>query len=340
VRFIRVKVALIAPFFVLLTYTAEPDNGLVEYKAANYKVAIPLLETAARTNIKDPVTSAALLSALVYEGRVEEASDAAEADSAQFPTSPDVIAGRGEFAFYMGDMQKAEGLFKAAMKLKQDTPRAVYGLSRLCRLAFMYRTARLLCLKAHEIDPDDALITRSWLRYVSEEKRKELLGPFAAAHPWLYKNFEPHEQTSSEIKDELNGRKPFELAGPRTETMLPLASLRRDAMHVRGVGLELGIEGGKRMNLLFDTGATGILVPQAAVDRAGLKHLGSFQGGGVGDKGAKNAFGAVADNCAIGALKYRTCVFYALEGKGRVAGEDDGLIGADFFSDYLIQIDW
>jgi tetratricopeptide (TPR) repeat protein len=67
---IRAKSALIAAFFVLLTYAGELENGLLEYKAANYRIAIPLLETAARTTIKDPVISAALLSALVYEGRV------------------------------------------------------------------------------------------------------------------------------------------------------------------------------------------------------------------------------------------------------------------------------
>ena len=142
------KIALIAPFFALLTYTAEADNGLVEYKAANYKVAIPLLQTAARTNTKDPLISAALLSALVYEGRVEEASDAAEADETQFPTSPEVIAARGEFAFYMGDMQKAECLFKAAMKLKEGT----LGPSTVCLVSFAWHPfigLRDCCVSKH-----------------------------------------------------------------------------------------------------------------------------------------------------------------------------------------------
>jgi hypothetical protein len=334
------RVALIAPCCVFVTCAADTVNGLAEYKAANYKAAIPLLQVAARANGNDPVIAAALLSALVYEGRVDEASDAAQIDASRFPTSPEVNAARGEFAFYMGDMREAETLFKTALKLKEDTPRALYGLSRLCRISCMYRSARLLCLKAHEIDPDDALITSVWLRYVTEEKRKELLGPFVAAHPWLYQHFERGEQTSSEIKEELNGRKPFELLGQRTEATLPLIYLRNDATHVRGVGLELAIEGGKRLTLLFDTGATGILITQAAVDRAGLNHLGSFEARGLGDKGAKNAFASVADNCAIGPLKYRTCVFNALEGKGRVAGENDGLIGADFFSGYTIQVDF
>jgi predicted Zn-dependent protease len=125
------RVALIAPCCVFVTCAADTVNGLAEYKAANYKAAIPLLQVAARANGNDPVIAAALLSALVYEGRVDEASDAAQIDASRFPTSPEVNAARGEFAFYMGDMREAETLFKTAIKLKEDTPRALYGLSRL-----------------------------------------------------------------------------------------------------------------------------------------------------------------------------------------------------------------
>ncbi len=313
---------------------------MAAYKAADYRTAIPLLQAAAAKTPQDPLIRAALLSALVYEGRLAEASDAAEADAAAWANSPEVIAARGEFAFYMGDMPDAEKLFKVAVKLKEETPRAVFGLYRLFSMASMYRTARLLCLRAHELDPDDALITVGWLRYLTPEKRKEVLGPFVAAHPWLYKNFERDEQTASEIHHELGEQKAFELEGGRKETTLDFLYLHDDPTRVRGVGLRVAIEGGKPLRLLFDTGASGIVLAQAAVDRAGLSHLGSFQARGIGDKGARNAFVSVANECVIGTLKYKTCVFQATEGKGRVAGDEDGLIGADVFSDYIIHIDF
>ncbi len=313
---------------------------MAAYKAADYKIAIPLLQAAAAKIPHDPLISAALLSALVYEGRLDQASDAAEEDAAAFPNSPEVIAARGEFVFYMGDMPEAERLFKAAVKLKEQTPRAAYGLYRLFYMASMYRTARLLCLRAHEIDPDDALITVAWLRYLTPEKRKELLGPFIAAHPWLYKNFEQNQQTASELHQEMNLKKAFELDGERKEATLNFIYLHDSATRIRGVGLQVRIEGGKPLRLLFDTGASGIVIAQAAVDRAGLSHVGSFQARGIGDKGARSAFLSIADDCVIGTLKYKTCVFQATEGKGRVAGDEDGLIGADVFSDYVIHIDF
>ncbi len=109
---------------------------------------------------------------------------------------------------------------------------------------------------------------------------------------------------------------------------------------VHGVGLELKIGNGRALRMLLDTGASGIVLRQKAVDKAELDHLGSGEAWGVGDKGKRKMFSAVADTCTIASLKFKTCVIQATEGKGRVAGDDDGLIGADIFSDYLVSIDF
>lgn len=314
---------------------------MAAYNAANYKVAIPLLQAAVAKTPKDPNLCAALLSALLYEGRADEAADAAEADASEFPNSPEVITARGEFAFYMSDMAEAERLFKSALKLK-ETPRALDGLSRLFYMASMYRTARLLCLRAHELDPDDAQITMHWLQYVVPEKRRELIGPFLVAHPWLYKNFERNQENASEIRRELNGKKIFEPVDERKETMLHFFYIRDSSQrHVAGVGLELAVQGGKPLRMLFDSGASGILIRQAAIDKAGLSHLGSSEARGIGDKGARDSFFAIADECSVGQLKFKNCVLEATEGKARVSDdESDGLLGADFFADYIMQIDF
>jgi len=328
--------AIIAPVVVL----ADASDGITVYKTGDYQTAIPLLQAAAAKTPQDPIIAAALLSALVYEGRVDEAADAADADATAFPNSPEVIAARGEFAYYMSDMGEAEKLFRAALKLKDPTPRAYYGLYRIFHAASLYRSARILCLKAYEVDPDDALITLAFLRYAAPAKRKELEGPFRAAHPWFYKHFEQDEETVSDVKGELNGRKLFELEGARQEVTFPIYYLMSSPKDVRGVGVEVSIQGARPVRLMFDTGASGILITQSTVDKLGLNHLGSFEERGIGDKGARSAFAAVADTCKIGTLQYKTCMFQVIEGKGRIAGEEDGLIGADFFSDYLVHIDF
>jgi hypothetical protein len=319
---------------------SQADTGLAAYREGDYKTAIPLLQAATASAHSDPILRTALLSALVYEGQLDAASDAADAAAQDFPNSPEVTAARGEYAYYLGDMYAAQALFIAALKLKQDTPRAYYGLARLYHAASIYRTARLRCLRAHEIDPDDALITQLWLTYVPVEKRKELLAPFMANHPWFYKYAAAYQSTAADVARELNGRKTFELEGEKRETTLHLIAILHDANHAQGVGLEFKMADRPSLRLLLDTGASGILITQRAIDKAGLNHLGSTQTWGIGDDGKRNAFAAVSERCQVGALSYKNCVVRAVEGKRNIAGDADGLIGADFFSGYLIHIDF
>ncbi len=319
---------------------ADPVDGLTAYRAGDYETAIPQLQSSVAKTPNDPVLRAALLSALVYEGRVEAAADAAAADERDFPQSPEVLAARGEFAFYMGDMGAAEKLFRSAVKIKDQTPRAAFGLYRLCRAASLYRTARLLCLQAHQIDPDDALITRAWLGYLVPERRKEIFDAFVKEHPWFYKHADRDRENHVEVAEELNGRKLFELDGEHTATTIPLLPLLYDAGHIRGVGVALRLNGGRPLKMLLDTGAHGIVIRQTAADKADLAHLGSTEAWGVGDAGTRKMFFAVADSCDIGPLKFKACSIAVTEGKARVAGDDDGLLGADVFAGYIVQIDF
>jgi len=339
-REILARCVVVAFSLLPILCLADSNDGLAAYKAGDYQTAIPLLQSTSSSAPKDPIVRAALLSALVYEGKVEEASEAADADATQFRDSPEVTAARGEFAYYMGDMAEAEKLFRAALKLKEQTPRACYGLYRLYYAASMRRTARLLLMRAHEIDADDALITRAWLSYLVPEKRKELLDAFIAAHPWFYSHLERDRDTESQVEHELNKRKTFELDGDRTETTLHLVQLLYGPTRVRGLGLPLKINGRRPLRMLLDTGASGILVKQSAVDKAELNHLGSGEAWGAGDAGPRKIFGSIADTCEIGSLKYKACLIGATEGKKRISGDEDGLIGADVFSDYIIHIDF
>jgi predicted aspartyl protease len=334
------RILFFAGFLLIGAARADVDSGMAAFRAGDYKTALPLLSAGVASDPKNAALRAALLSALVYEGKLEQAGDAAELAAADFPNSPEVLAARGEFAFYLGDMAQAEKLFLSAIKLKNETARAYYGLSQLYRAASLYRTARLQCLKAHEIDPDDAFITLGWLRYVPREKREELVGPFATAHPWFYRNLQRDESTVADLRTEMGEHSPFELEGESAETTLKLDVLTDGPNRARGVGLDLSIDGHRPLRVLLDTGASGILLTQSAIDKAGLQHIGQAETWGIGDKGVRNAFLSIADNCQIGSLKYKTCVFRVIQGKGRIGGEEDGLIGADVFSAYIIQIDF
>lgn len=337
----RIAAGIVLAFSLIAvarSQTGEVSNGLSEYEDANFDVALPLLRAAAAADPKNAAVRAALLSSFTYQGLVDEATDAFDAAATDFPDSAEVLAARGEFTYYMGDVYLANQLFNRSVKIA-ETARAVFGLSEMLRASSNYRTARLLTMRAHELDPKDALVTRAWIPYLMPEKRREVFGPFRTAHPWLYERYAIQSETSSEVAAGVNKRKVFELDAGLQETTLHLVPLMYTATKIRGLGLDFTIENGKRLVLLLDTGASGIMVNQKAVDKVGLSHLGTIEGQGIGDKGPRNGFVSVADTCKIATLTYKTCVMRVFEGK-HPTGDEDGLIGADFFSRYIIQIDF
>lgn len=328
---------------LLLASAAKPaDDGdaLAVYKSADFERALPLLQAAVVRFPADDALNAALLSTLVYQGQVEAASDAAASDAKNFPESSEVTAARGEFAYYMGDMGKAETLFRQAIKLKEQTPRAYLGLYRLYEAASMYRTARLLILRAHAIGPDDALITRTWMSFIPPEQQRQLFGPFVASHPWLFKNVKINRLTAASVSEHVQKRPVFELEGGTKEVTLRLLPIYNSRRQIAAVGLPFQLNNGPTVTLVLDTGASGILVSQSVADKAGLGHLGALQASGIGDGGAQRAFASVADTCEIGTLHYKTCLIRAAEGSLRLTGGEDGLIGTDMFANYLVELDF
>jgi hypothetical protein len=338
--------ALAASAVLLVFFLASHASGLelsdamAVYKSGDYTRALPLLQETVAEAPEDEAANAALLSVLVYLGQVDAASDAAVADEKKFPNSPAVIAARGEFAYYMGDTAKAETLFRSAIKLTEPTSRAYLGLFRLYQAASMSRTARLLILRAHAIDPDDALITLHWLAFAPADKQREVFHSFAEAHPWFFPNVNIARVTRAGSSKQPRPRRTFELEGGPKEVTLPLIPVYNSKRQLEALGLPFRLNDGHALRLIVDTGASGILIGQSAADKAAVGRLGSLRASGIGDGEAKNGFAAVADACAIGTLEYKACLLRVAEGDLRLTEGEDGLIGTDVFSDYLVEIDF
>lgn len=319
---------------------AQTSNGLTEYREGNFRAALPLLRSAVRANPDDADLHAAVLSSLVYLGQYEESMSEEKADAQRFAKSAPVLAACGEYAFYAGDFRTADALWRTALKLDGKNARAVFGLSRLAQAQSETRTARMLIMLAHQYDPEDALITRRFLDYTVGNVRKQLLTPFQTSHPWLYTEAQLKGMgTYRAVQEGLGGKPAFQQQGPLQEQTLHFFPWLRDGRHIFGVGLELKLEG-KTFRLLFDTGASGILLDRRAVDKVGLDHIGSELAWGVGDGGKINTFEAIGEDCQIGSLSFSRCVVHSLDQKRRAVADVDGLIGGDVFSDYILDIDF
>jgi predicted aspartyl protease len=89
---------------------------------------------------------------------------------------------------------------------------------------------------------------------------------------------------------------------------------------------------------MLDTGASGILINKTLAEKAGVTRLADVDIRGIGDKGEKRGYRGLASSLKIGDLEFQNCPVEVLE-KRSVVGED-GLIGADVFSSFLVEIDF
>lgn len=133
------------------------------------------------------------------------------------------------------------------------------------------------------------------------------------------------------------------LAMPLPAGSLPAASYsirlhaqQRGAEPV-GMAVAVRVNGGKALRLLVDTGATRILLSEAAARRANLTSLGPGRVFGVGDAGPQSAVRALASSVSIDGLELRD-VEVDVSGHGFPPGID-GLLGTAIFRDHLVRLD-
>jgi predicted aspartyl protease len=120
-----------------------------------------------------------------------------------------------------------------------------------------------------------------------------------------------------------------------TET--PLERLLIDPTHLHGYGLRVNVNG-QTARLLLDTGASGLLINKRMAEKAGVKPLVETRMEGIGDKGPMAGFVGYAESIKVGGLEFQNCLVRVSEKRSVV--EDDGLIGADVFSHFLVTIDF
>jgi hypothetical protein len=106
---------------------------------------------------------------------------------------------------------------------------------------------------------------------------------------------------------------------------------------MRGFGLQVAING-QKSKLLLDTGAGGITINRKLAARAGLQRVSDIHIGGIGDKPDVAGFVSYAESIRIGQLEFHDCPVEVIDRTSVV--DEEGLIGADVFSKFLIDLDF
>jgi hypothetical protein len=245
----------------------------------------------------------------------------------------------GEVQFRQGKISEAEQEWVKVINSGHMDARAFLGLARVSDAVAMYQRGKTMIDKARELDSSDPDIERHWIGTLSRSERIKYLEKYLAG---------PNDEDGERRTDvqhyvdflkarakEGSGR--CRLVNNVTSTEIPLARLFRDADHLRGYGLEVKVND-RKGTLMLDTGATGILLDQGMAEKAGITKIVETGIGGIGDRGERNGYVGVAKSITIGGLRFEDCPIGVLENRS-VVGEE-GLIGADVFDDFLVDIDF
>ncbi len=309
------------------------------YRAGKFAEAETSYRALLRTDLKLIPAQVGLVRAMLRQQKIDEALDAVNAALTVQPNSAALLAAKGDVQFRRAEMSDAEGSYLAAKKLDHKEVHAYLGLARLYRSYSMYRLAYGELKIAHEIAPDDIEVQRAWLGMLPRKDRLAALEAYlAGSHP----DDEEETKRMTEYLEFLKATadKPIHacrLVSKVEQTETKLETLyAQDARYMRGLGLSVKLND-RNVHLLLDTGAGGIMVSSKVAEKAGLTRVSAVHYGGIGDKGLQSGYTAVADHIRIGELEFQDCVVAVSD--LRALADNDGLIGADVFGAYLIDLD-
>jgi TonB family protein len=253
--------------------------------------------------------------------------------------SPVLRVALGEVYFRQGKIAEAEREWVNVVNSGRQDARAYLGLARVRWAIAMYKTGWTMIDKAHQLDPTDPEISKLWVTKLSRAERIKYLEEYLAGQ--TNDDAETRaglqhylEYLKAQAKDP---RGACHLVSKATTTETPLVHLLVDPTHLRGYGLSVAVNG-EKSKLLLDTGGSGILINRNLAEKAGVTKLSDTEVGGVGDKGNRSGYMGLANSLKIGELEFQDCPVQVLEQRS-VTGED-GLIGADVFAAFLVDIDF
>lgn len=313
-------------------------EALTLYRKGDFDGAIRDYQQVLQENPASAEAYAGLIRVYLKKKDVQQASDTIH-KALQVADGPSVRVALGEVYFRQGRIHEAEDEWVKLINSGHREARAYLGLARVRWSVSMYKSGQTMINTAHELDPTDPEIRKSWIGRLSRAERIKFLQDYLAGEN------NDDEETRTAMRHMLeyilarakDARGACHLVGKIATTDTPLMRVMLGSGRIRGFGLTVDVNGAKS-RLLLDTGASGILINRNLAEKAGVTRLSETEFAGLGDKGNKSGYMGLADSLKIGELEFNNCTVHVIDERS-VTGED-GLIGADVFSGFLVDLDF
>lgn len=253
------------------------------------------------------------------------------------PKSPDVHVALAEVYYRQGKIIEADRELVTVVNAGSRTARAYLDLARIAETASYYARAKTMIETAHRLDPDDPDVRREWLNTLPREQRAKELQNYLSGDTDDDAKDRAHLTHMLTLLQQEAGQphRGCRQVNSVTSTQTSLEPLWNSPSQIRGYGLMVNVNG-TNAKLMLDTGAGGILVDRLIAEKAGIKPVVQTEVNGIGSKGGSGGYLGFADTIKVGELEFHDCIVQVVE--KRAVLNDQGLIGADVFQHYLIDI--
>jgi hypothetical protein len=212
-------------------------------------------------------------------------------------------------------------------------------LGRVFEASSFREKARACYRNAWKANPNDSEVQRNYARTLAPPEQLTALQNYLARGEGSNDT-----ETADEIRRRVEELKwignhtPLALGSAMKHEEIKLSWLMFDAKRVRGFSLSVRFNGGKTLHLLMGSGAGGIILNQKAAESSGLRKITDLKFWGIGDEGDRTGYTASADNVTVGDVSFENCPVAVSDKK--FLTDQDGFIGLDVFSMYLISVDF
>ena len=328
--------------------TPEPleKSAVAALRDYDYPAAEQLYRRVLTRDPASPEANAGLIWSLLYEKKLPAARIALDGALRVAPDAPAVLVAEGDVRLREGQVQEAEAAYKQALTLDQNLARGWFGMAKIAYMNSMHRTATRQINKAHELDPADPEIKDWWaVRQPRAERRRAL--EYMIDHPGhIDADRLNNLQSRLAWLIVLGDKSAWKLVSQADSAKLKLnhviASPRPDAFGMPGlrptaVALHVQVNGKKTVNLLVDTGASGVVMQRSTAAKAAVKPIYDVATKGIGDERAASGYLGWANSVNIGPLQFENAPVTVVD--QRFPDGTDGLIGLDVFDRFLVTLD-
>jgi hypothetical protein len=283
-------------------------------------------------------THAAMVRSMLRGDKIKDAETEAHAWVAEAPADVWAQVALEEVQWREGKIAEAVTTMEKTSNIDPCNAQVHADFAEILRLSGLMASASKQSALARKLDPVDDDIETTWIELQPRSIQLTEVTAYLQRSSFL----DEKERKSLERWKERLSQPPAEpctLSNAVASTSIPYQVIQ-DGPYAKILwGLDVTFNG-KVRRLEIDTGASGLTLTKAAASALHLQPDERIKISGIGDEGPVDSYVAKVQSIKIGSLVFQNCDVSVLTKTPEGMEAQDGLIGGDVFSSFLLTLDF